>query len=201
MRKVLLVLISISCSLIAWSDNGRGSKDKLTEAESYALKKPATRAFGEGQSPRPNLARQYAVDDARKSLSEVLEIALLRAAKNIDQDLAKFIGSDDGGENLYETNESKDNLTKVICQNVIKGTPIVKMDRFYNKKNKMYSVVVCVEYIGEPADMAKETVKNLKDRLSDNDKIKIESNLDMLEKGIEKELLDNDSMEKEDEDF
>lgn len=202
MKKIILIFIAVMCSIVAWSDDDeRGGKVKLTDAEAYALKKPITRASGEGQSSRPNLARQYAADDARSALSQALESALLRASKNTDSDLSQYLGSDDDAENLYETESRKNNLAKEICQNVLKGTPIVKMDKFYNKKNKRYTVIVCVEYIGDPSDMAKETVKNLKNRLSDDDKKKFESDLDKVEMELEKELLNNASKDEDDEDF
>ncbi len=88
MKKLfLIVLVAFSTLLACAQKEERGSSVKLSDAEAYALKKPTTRASGEGRSPRPNLARQYAVDDARGALSQALEMAILNASKTLSSDI------------------------------------------------------------------------------------------------------------------
>lgn len=189
MKKAILILFAAILSVNVWADNGDyGDKVKLTESESYALKKPATRASGKGTSMRENIARQKAMDDARGALSQSLEMAIMNASKNLSYEIEEFSASDEDGQSLYEGGSRSNTLSKTISQNVLKGTPIVKEDKFYKKQNRMYTVFVCVEYNGSVEDLAEATVKELRNRIPDKDRSRIDSELDKWQKEIENEL-------------
>lgn len=189
MKKVIVIFVALILSVNLWADdNDYGSKIKLTDSEAYALKKPATRASGKGTSMRENIARQKAMDDARGALSQSLEMAIMNASKTLSFDIEQYSASDDDGASLYEGGSRSNNLVKTISQNVLKGTPVVKTDKFYKKKNRMYTVFVCVEYSGGVEEMAEEAVKELKNRISDKDRARIDSELDKWQKEIENEL-------------
>lgn len=189
MRKVMMLLVAVIIGMAAYADDSvYGDKQDLTESQKYALKKPATRASGMGQSMRENIARQKAMDNARGALSQALEMAIMNASKTLSFDMEQYAASDEDGESLYEGGSRSNSIVKTICQNVLKGTPIVKEDKFYKKKNRMFTVFVCVEYNGSESDLAEETVKQLKNRISDKDRKRIDEELGKWQEEIEKEL-------------
>ena len=176
-------------SVNVWADdNDYGDKIKLTDSEAYALKKPATRASGKGTSMRENIARQKAMDDARGALSQSLETAIMNASKSLSFDIEQYASSDEDGASVTDGGSRSNQLTKTISQNILKGTPVVKTDKFYKKKNRMYTIFVCVEYSGGVEELAEEAVKELKNRISDKDRARIDSELDKWQKEIENEL-------------
>ncbi|MDE6741644.1 MAG: hypothetical protein K2J58_04870, partial [Muribaculaceae bacterium] len=108
--------------------------------------------------------------------------------KTLSFDIEKYSASDKDGENTSVGGSRSNNLVKSISQNILKGTPIVKTDKFYKKKNKMYTVFVCVEYNGGVEELAEVAVKELKNRISDEDRALIDSELDKWQKEVENEL-------------
>lgn len=194
MKKILLLFVVVVMGMAVYADDSvYGDKEDLTESQKYALKKPATRASGMGQSMRENVARQKAMDNARSALSQALEMAILNASKTLSYDLDGYASSDEDGETMYEGGSKTRSITKTISQNVLKGTPIVKEDKFYNKKNRRFTVFVCVEYQGTESGLAEEAVKQLKNRMSDKDRSRIENELGKWQEEIEKELSGGDS--------
>lgn len=189
MKKVIILLIAAVLSVNLWADEGEyGDELKLTKSQEYAMKKPATRAFGSGSSMRENIATQKAADDARSALAQSLEMAIMRTAKKLSYDKLTFLQADDDGASMLEGGEKTRDFLKTVCQQVLKGTPVVKMDRFYKKKNRMFTIFVCVEYVGGTETMAEETVKEIKGRISEKDRARIDSELDKWENELKNEL-------------
>jgi hypothetical protein len=62
------------------------------------------------------------------------------------------------------------------------------MDKFYNKKKRRYTIYVCLEYNGEVKDMVEKTVKKIRSRIPEQDRKRIDENLEKFEFEIEQEL-------------
>lgn len=172
-------------------EDDRGKEVKKTEAEKYAEKKPVKRQAGKGVSFKETSARQLARLDARASFAETLSAAITSAAKNVYGELSSFAGDDESGQGVTEGGEKQGTLSKSIANEVIKNTVEVKKNTFYNKKTRRYTVYVCLEYNGEAQDMAKEAVKQVRQRIPVKDRKRIEENLEKFEFEVEKELEKN----------
>ena len=66
---------------------------------------------------------------------------------------------------------------------------------FYNKKTRKYTVFVCLEYNGDIAKLSKEIANKVSQKISDEQRMKIDFELENFEKEIEKELGNNTTEE------
>jgi K+-sensing histidine kinase KdpD len=98
-------------------DDDRGDKVELTDAEKYALKKPAKRSSGKGQSFKETSARMQARLAARGNFAEALRAAVVSAAKNVYGENQQIINDD------YET-LSKDEIKMMVGQ-MMKNTDVI----------------------------------------------------------------------------
>ena len=194
MKKTLLftaaltmILTLASCGSSKVSDSPYGKQMSLTESESYALQKPGKRASGRGVSYDESTARQLAELDARASFSRALEDAILTAAKRRNVDLTQYSGDSVEGRNNTDAGGDSHTLQSSISSNIIRNTNVVKVDKFFGQ-NRQYTVFVCLEYIGEVEDMAKEASKQIQQRISDEDRAKIQAELDKFEQEIKQSL-------------
>lgn len=73
------------------------------------------------------------------------------------------------------------------------GYPAAEMK--YNKKTRKYTVFVCLEYNGDIAKLSKEIANKVSQKISDEQRMKIDFELENFEKEIEKELGNNTTEE------
>ena len=189
-------------------DDDRGDKVELTDAEKYALKKPAKRSSGKGQSFKETSARMQARLAARGNFAEALRAAVVSAAKNVYGENQQII-NDDYVKDEEETSElathdeggeRQSTLLKSIANEVIQNTVEVKMDKYYNKKKRRYTIYVCLEYNGEVKEMVDTTVKKLRSRIPERDRQRIDEHLEKFEFEIEQELNKQGGTANEEED-
>lgn len=182
--------------LMPSDDDDRGDKVDLTDAEKYAMKEPAKRKSGKGQSFKETSARMQARLAARGNFAESLSAAVVSAAKNVygeNQQIITddYVKDDEESNELAthnEAGEKQSTLLKSIANEVIQNTVEVKMDKFYNKKKRRYTIYVCLEYNGEVKDMVEKTVKKIRSRIPEQDRKRIDENLEKFEFEIEQEL-------------
>ena len=181
-------------------DNPDGKEIKLTAAEEYALKEPGKRAAGKGVSARESMAQQLAEMNARRQFSDALSAAILSACKEFGLQFTQYAGDDEEGMNIADEGSKATTLVKSISENVIKNTTVVKKNKFFKKKNRRYTIYVCLEYNGSVAEMAEEATKSLKQKVSGNDRAKLEREMKDFEAEIEKQLKkQNQDEDEEDE--
>ncbi len=141
---------------------------KASPAEEYAELAPATRASGVFESGREYLATKGAATNAIGELSNRVTTAILAASEIFGIDFSKYAATDDEGQNVYDTETKATNFVSSISKNIISGASIVKKNRYYKSQNKLYRVFVCVEYNGDASQMAKKSVEELKQKVSDD---------------------------------
>lgn len=181
-------------------DNPDGKEIKLTAAEEYALKEPGKRAAGKGVSARESMAQQLAEMNARRQFSDALSAAILSACKEFGLQFTQYAGDDEEGMNIADEGSKATTLVKSISENVIKNTTVVKKNKFFKKKNRRYTIYVCLEYNGSVAEMAEEAAKSLKQKVSGDDRAKLEREMKDFEAEIEKQLKkQNQDEDEEDE--
>lgn len=192
---VMALFMSFGSGTISAQEDVYGKEMKLTEAEQYALKEPGKRASGMGVSSRESAAMSRARLEARAAFAEAISSSVLSAAKACGYELTKYAGDEEDGHEVTEEGEKQNNIVKSVAKQVIESSPVVKTNKFYDKKTRKFTIFVCLEYNGEVSKLAKDVSKSLRQKLSDEDRMKIEYNLDKFEKEIENQLNGGDSDE------
>lgn len=170
------------------NNNDYGNEVKNTPAEDYALAAPGKRASGSGKSWNENVAQQAAEADARRAFSESIDAAIISAFKLSNIDITQYAGNDNSAQTGTDGGQKQNALLKSISQNIVANTHVVKKNKYYNNKNKIYTIFVCLEYGGEVSDLAEKTTKQIMQRVTDDDRMKIQKELDSFEQEIENNL-------------
>lgn len=191
----LFVLMAGTVQTVNAQEDVYGKEMKLTEAESYALKKPGTRAAGKGVSSRESVAVQVARAQARAAFAEAISSAVNSALKISGFDVSQYAGDDEEGHEVSDGAEKTNTMIKSVSKQVIENTQVVKTNKFYNKKTRKYTVFVCLEYNGDIAKLSKEVANKVSQKISDEQRMKIDFELENFEKEIEKELGNNTTEE------
>lgn len=191
----LFVLMAGTVQTVNAQEDVYGKEMKLTEAESYALKKPGTRAAGKGVSSRESVAVQVARAQARAAFAEAISSAVNSALKISGFDVSQYAGDDEEGYEVSDGAEKTNTMIKSVSKQVIENTQVVKTNKFYNKKTRKYTVFVCLEYNGDIAKLSKEIANKVSQKISDEQRMKIDFELENFEKEIEKELGNNTTEE------
>ena len=187
----LFVLMAGTVQTVNAQEDVYGKEMKLTEAESYALKKPGTRAAGKGVSSRESVAVQVARTQARAAFAEAISSAVNSALKISDFDVSQYAGDDEEGHEVSDGAEKTNTMIKSVSKQVIENTQVVKTNKFFNKKTRKYTVFVCLEYNGDIAKLSEEVANKVSQKISDEKRMKIDFELENFEKEIEKELGNN----------
>lgn len=172
------------------AENPYGQHMTLTECEAYALQLPGKRVSGKGVSFDESTARQLAELDARARFSDALETAIISAAKKANVEITQYAGGDNDGMSNTDGGKKGNTLASSVSGNIIRNTDVVKVDKFFGN-NRQYTVFVCLEYQGNPSDIAKEATSQIKQRVSDVDREKIQRELDDFQKEVENKLIGN----------
>ena len=126
---------------------------------------PYKRAYGNGQHFKEATARNIAELQARAMFARKIEAAVLAATEDIGVSLEKYAADDQSGEG--------NDLAMSIAQQVIRNTHTIKTTR-YLKSNNQFTVFVCMEYAGDENTLVDHIEQNVKDRISQDDRAKIE---------------------------
>lgn len=167
--------------------NPYGQKVQLTETEEYAAAMPGKRAAGKGVSFDESSARELAEMDARAQFSRAIDAAVISAAKRIGFSIDQYAGGDEDGMSATDGGVQTNTLSKSISSNIVSKATVVKSEKFYGK-NRKYTIFVCLEYNGSVADIAKEAVQQVKQRVSDTDRAKIQKENARYENEVMQEL-------------
>ena len=167
--------------------NPYGQELFKTKSEQLAEEAPGKRASGKGVSFSESAARQLAEMDARAQLSRNLDAAIISAAKVVGFDITQYAGSDGEGMTKTDGGQQANTLSKSISENIISGTNVINTDKYYGKDRK-YTIFVCIEYNGSVADIAKKASEQVKQKISDSDRTKIQKENEKFQQEIEKDL-------------
>lgn len=190
-----LVLTFSSCrssskvpqALKAEQENPYGKQVFQTKSEQLYIAAPGKRAYGKGISFDESTARELAEMDARAQFSRALDAAIVSASKKIGFDISKYAGGNGEGMSVTDGGLQQNSLVKSISSNIISGTNIINVDKYYGKDRK-YTVFVCLEYNGSVAEIAKKVTEQIKQMVSDQDRQKIQFQNDKYEKEVKNDL-------------
>lgn len=157
------------------ADGPDGVELKTPKSQQLAEEKPAVRAFGKGVSADEGFARQQAEADARRQMSNNIDAAIIAAARKIGFDIKQHSGGDEDGMSVNDGAVKQNSFLQSITSNIVASTMVIKTDRFYNAKNRLYTVYVCVEYNGDAKEISKDITKKVRNAVSDSDRAKIDA--------------------------
>ena len=171
-------------------DNSYGVEIKKTETELYAEQAPGKRSAANGQAFTKEAAEQFARNNARAKYAEAIESAVISAAKTVYGEMSEFAADEKSGESATEGGQKQHTLAQTVAEQVIANTNVVKTQTFRAKNNR-YTVFVCLEYNGEVAELAADIAQQVKQRVSEKSRKRIESDLSKFEEEVKFELFKN----------
>ena len=164
-----------------------GDELKKTDTELYAELAPGKRAASSGQAFTEAAAEQLARNNARAKFAEAIEASVKSAAKTVYGEMSEFSGDEKSGESATDGGQKQHTLVETVAEQVVANTVVVKTQKFRAKNNR-YTVFVCLEYNGEVASLAAEIAEQVKQRISDKSRARIEKDLQHFEDQVAFEL-------------
>ena len=149
--------------------------DALPEEPCIALAEeaPAIRKYGNGQHFKESTARNLAESQARASFARSIAAAVKTATEEIGVSLDKYAGDNTDGRSVSDQSGEANDFVMSIASEIVKNTHPIKTTR-YLKSNNQYNIYVCLEYMGTENQMAEQIEDSLKDKISPEDRAKLE---------------------------
>ena len=138
---------------------------------------PYNRADGNGQHFIEATARNIAELQARAMFARKIESAILTATEDMGISMEKYAADDQTGQSVTDQSGEANDLAMSIAQQVIRNTHPIKITR-YIKSNNQFTVFVCIEYSGNENILTDQIEQNVKDKISQEDREKIEQRHD-----------------------
>lgn len=119
-------------------------------------------------------ARNIAELQANAMYARKIEKAVISATEDLGISLSKYAADDKSGRSVTDQSGESNDLAASISQQVVRNAHVIKTSRYYNKNNQ-FTVFVCIEYGGDENALIDQIEQKVKDRISDEDRAKIES--------------------------
>ena len=201
MRKIHFVLAALSAAVLCLMTACGASKKVSNEnpdgvalandpCVDLCMQSPYTRAYGKGTHFKEMTARNIAELQANAMYARKIEKAVLSATEDLGISLGQYAGDDNTGRSVSDHSGESNDLAALISQQVIRDMHVIKTSRYYGKNNQ-YTVYVCVEYGGDKDALVKQIEQKVKDRISDEDRAKIESRHDEFKDIVYGKLKEN----------
>lgn len=177
---VAMLLTSCGAQKQASSSSLRSSiGEALPEEPCIVLSEqaPAIRKYGNGQHFKESTARSLAENQARASFARSIAAAVKTATEEIGISLDKYAGDDKEGHSVSDQSGEGNDFVMSIAKEVVRNTHPIKTSR-YLKSNNQYNIYVCLEYMGTENQMAEQIEKSLNDKISPDDRVKLEKRHD-----------------------
>lgn len=165
------------------------SMQKLAEIEcqQIAEQRPDIRAWGSGVSFDEMKARNYAMLQARSEFAKAIASKVIAATSQGGTDYEK--ASTDGSRGAMVRDESKisNDDAIAVAENVVKNAVVIKTERFMLNDGS-YKVYVCLEYREGVGKLADAIARGVEQRISDDERLKMQFDLDQFRKRYEEKL-------------
>lgn len=149
--------------------------------------KPTLRSVGSGLNHKEASAKQRANANAMAEYANKIGAAVEAACEIIGINLDKYAGDDVSGMSISDQSEEGGTLVNTVAKQTVKNTTIIKTERYY-KTNKQYLVYVCIEFSGDLSELLKEVEDNLKEKITEADRQKLEARHDEFRKRMETKM-------------
>lgn len=157
------------------------------KCEELAKKKPEIRASGEGTSFNVSTASNYAELQARAKFARAVAAAIDAAEGNEGFDYRKSSTDMTQGSSVRDEGARRNENQLSIANEVIRNTVIIESTQ-YMLKDGSYQVYVCLEYREGVSKLAEDVTEKVKQRVSDDDRIKMQYEFEKFKERVENEM-------------
>lgn len=165
------------------------ARTKIAKDECQLLqeKRPEIRAWGEGISYSLSSASNAAELQARAKFARALnaKVKAIEGSQNFDYNKSSTNGRE--GATVRDEGANRNGMQLSDAEEVIRNAVIINTSQFMLQDGS-YQVFVCLEYKEGVAKMAEDITEKVKQRVSDEDRIKMQYEFQKFRELIEKEL-------------
>lgn len=183
---VLCMLYSCGGSKEAVADKTR-TKILLDECQELAQKKPEVRSWGEAINFSLSSAANYAELQARARFARAISAKIKTAEENSGLAYRKSSTNTVDGATVRDEGANQNEMQLSIAESVIKNAVVIKTTQ-YMMPDGSYQVFVCLEYREGVEKLADEIAKQVKQQVSDEDRMKMQYEFEKFRERIEEEL-------------
>jgi hypothetical protein len=155
--------------------------------EKLQEEKPLVRAVGTGQHFREATARNIAEVQARAQFARTLGPKIKASTADDGGGNALYSGDDLSGNAVDDQMAKINDFAQSIANEVVAGMVLIKTSK-YMLPNKQYKVYVCLEYQKGVSEMATRIATKVEQKISDEQKLKMNFEFEQYRKRIEEEL-------------
>lgn len=159
----------------------------LDKCEKYALQKPEVRAVGEAYDFRISNAKTYAEGQARAEMRRKIESAIKSASGEDGAGYGKHASSGNDGASVRDEGDKKNIFVEQIAEGIVSNTAVVEMSK-YLRNDGSYHVYVCIEYLDGVTKMAENIAKQVEQKVSDDERMKMNFEFNKFREHIENEM-------------
>lgn len=163
------------------------TKLALDECQELAEAKPATRAWGEGINFRLSRASTYAENQARAQFTRKIRSAVTTTTTEQGFNYDKASTDMKQSAQVRDEGAKGNDFAETIAQEVVQNTAIIKTSQYQNIDGS-YQVFVCIEYNGDISTLSSEITNKVQQRISDEERMKMNFEFDQYKKSIEEKL-------------
>lgn len=164
-----------------------GTEIELNDCQLLAEESPATRAYGEGTAAKYSAAKTYAEGQARAALARAVSSYITTASEESSLYWGKYAGTTEEGNSVTDEGYKGNETALQIAEEVVENAVVIKTNQ-YIQPNRQYHVFVCLEYQGEPSQMAEEITRKVEQLVPDEERIKMEYQFQKFQEKINEEL-------------
>lgn len=148
---------------------------------------PATRAWGNGQHFKLATAGNIAEAQARAKLVRAISAAVKTGTEESSTGMEQYSGNNEEGASATDQGAGSNDWVRSIAQGIVKNAVVIKTTT-YMQPNKQYNVFVCLEYQGGVDKMAADVTSQVKQQISDKDKMKMKFDFYKFQEGVKQDL-------------
>lgn len=187
-----LMLAILSLSVMTGCKSNPSNPKKLEAEESIKLaeEKPTIRQWGTAKHHKQAFAIQFAEADARGKIARAIKSAITTASNDAGYSFDKYSTDGKVGSTVTDEDGKSNAFIEAVTNEAVANTSVIKTDR-YLLENGQYEIYVCVEFNEGISEISKSIVNNITQRVSEEDRVKIEVRTEEFQDKIAKKIAKN----------
>ena len=155
--------------------------------EKLQQEKPNKRAVGIGEHYKEMTARNVAEAQARAQFRRMISACITSATGEDVFAYGVYSSDQTTGRTVSDQGSRVDDLTLSIANGIVANTTTIKTSK-YIMPDSQYKVYVCLEYNKSISELATEITKGVEQRISDEERMKMNFEFEQFRKRVEAEL-------------